>query len=119
VPNKASHVAVARDNETLISELNLDSPAARGWAATIAFYAALHYVEAFFSLSNVHSADHRTRDSNLCRFSETLKVYDPFCELKNISTNARYMARYPTKNEINLDVMPALRLVKVEMEKYL
>jgi hypothetical protein len=119
VPIKNSHLAIAHDNERLVGQLNLDSPPVRGWASTIAFYAALHYVEAFFSLSGVHSADHRTRDSNLCRFSETMQIYDEFCELKNVSTSARYFGRYPNKTDFSVEVMPALQKVKAEMEKHL
>jgi len=119
VPSKITHITVARDNEALMGQLNLDNPSARGWAATIAFYAALHYVEAFFSKSGVHSADHRTRDSNLCRYPETLQIYDDFCELKNLSTNARYFGRYPTKIDFSVEVSPALNNVKSEMQKHL
>lgn len=117
MPFKNNHLAVARDNELLLQQLSMDNPSARGWAATMAFYAALHYVEAFFSLSNVHSADHRMRDTNLCRFSETLLVYDDFCELKNISTSARYFGRYPSKTEFSVEVIPALEKVKAELGK--
>jgi len=85
----------------------------------MSFYAALHYVEAFFSASGVHSADHRTRDSNLCRHNETMAIYDDFCELKNISTSARYYGRYPTKTDFTVEVAPALQKVKAEMQKYL
>jgi hypothetical protein len=118
VPVKSHHLAIAHDNERLVGQLDLDSPPARGWASTIAFYAALHYVEAFFSLAGIHSADHRTRDGNLCRSNETLKIYDDFCELKNISTGARYFGRYPTKTDFAVEVMPALQKVKAEMEKH-
>ncbi len=119
MPTKTTHLTVARDNERLAGQLNLDSAPSRGWASTMSFYAALHYVEAFFSISGVHSADHRTRDSNLCRHNETLQIYDEFCELKNISTSARYFGRYPNKTEFSVEVLPALQTVRTEMEKYL
>jgi len=119
VPSKSIHLAVAHDNELLAAQLNMDSGAARGWAATITFYAALHCVEAFFSKKGIHSADHRTRDSNLCRHSETMAIYDEFCELKNISTSARYYGQYPSKEEYSVEVAPAYVTVKTAMEKYL
>jgi len=118
VPIKKDHLAIARDNELLVEQLNLDSAPARGWASTIAFYAALHYVEAFFSVSGVHSADHRTRDSNLYRFNETMSIYDDFCELKNISTSARYFGKYPSKRDYSAEITPALQNVRREMEKH-
>jgi hypothetical protein len=119
VPIKHTHLQIARDNEQLASTLNMDIPFARGWASTMLFYAALHYVEAFFSVSNIHSADHRTRDSNLCRHNETMGIYDEFCELKSISTSARYFGRYPNKTEFSVEVTPALEKVKTEMGKYI
>jgi hypothetical protein len=119
VPSKTIHLTVARDNERLAAQLNPDISYARGWASTMYFYAALHYVEAFFSVRGVHSADHRTRDGNLCRYNETMEIYDEFCELKNISTTARYFGRYPAKMDLSVEVVPALQAVKAEMEKYL
>jgi len=119
VPSKSIHLEVARDNELLAAQLNMDNSAARGWAATISFYSALHYVEAFFSRKGIHSADHRTRDSNLCRHDETMAIYDDFCELKNISTGARYLGRYPSKIEYSVEVVPAFKAVKTGMEKCL
>lgn len=119
MPNKTTHLKVAHENELLASQMNMESGAARGWAATISFYAALHHVEAFFSRKGIHSADHRTRDSNLCRHNETMAIYEDFCELKNISTSARYFGQYPSKIEYSVEVAPALAAVKTAMEKYL
>lgn len=119
MPSKQEHLRVANENELLIDQLDLDRPCARGWASTISFYAGLHYVEAFFSKSGVHSADHRTRDSNLSLHRETMSIYDEYCELKNISTRARYYGRYPDKLSLSNEVKPALAKVKSEMQKYL
>lgn len=118
MPNKDHHLQVAGENERFVAALNLGSGPARGWAATASFYAALHYVEAFFSTQAKHSADHRTRDNNMVQHNETMAIYDQFCELKNISTRARYYGRYPTKDELAHQVQPALADVKTEMVKY-
>jgi hypothetical protein len=119
VPSKQEHLRVAHEDEQLLHQLNIDHPCARGWASTVSFYAALHYVEAFFSTQNKHSADHRTRDSNLSLYPETLAIYDEYSELKNISTGARYYGRYPDKNSLAVEVRPALARVKSEMSKHL
>lgn len=117
MPSRQEHLRVAHENELLIDQLSLDNPCARGWLSTVAFYAALHYVEAFFSKSGTHSADHRTRDSNLSRHPETMAIYFEYSELKNLSTRARYHGRYPDKNSIAIEVRPALAKVKSEMQK--
>jgi hypothetical protein len=118
VPSKSQHLQIAKENETFISGLNLSIAPTRGWASTTAFYAALHYVEAFFSTRSKHSADHRTRDNNMVQHTETMAIYDDFCELKNISTRARYYGRYPSDNDFQAQVIPALTQVKKEMLKY-
>jgi hypothetical protein len=76
------------------------------------------YVEAFFSTKSKHSADHRTRDNNMVQHSETMVVYDEFCELKAISTRARYYGRYPSEDEFKKQVLPALGALSAEMMKY-
>ncbi|MGB6472490.1 MAG: hypothetical protein WBF04_00270 [Candidatus Sulfotelmatobacter sp.] len=118
MPNKNQHLQTANDNEQFFGGFNLASGPARGWASTIAFYAALHYVEAFFSTNAKHSADHRTRDNNMVQHIETMAIYDQFCELKNISTRARYYGRYPSDGEFKQQVLTALRDVRAEMLKY-
>ena len=118
MPNKKQHFQIAQDNEQFFSKLDLASPPARGWASTAAFYAALHYVEAFFGTKSKHSADHRTRDNNMVQHTETMVIYDQFCELKNISTRARYYGRYPSEVEFTKQVLPAFQEVRSEMKKY-
>jgi hypothetical protein len=118
VPSKNQHVQIAQENEQFFGGLSLAGGPIRGWASTAAFYTALHYVEAFFSTRAKHSADHRTRDNNMVQYMETMIIYDQFCELKNISTRARYYGRYPTANEFSQQVLPALKDVKTEMLKY-
>ncbi|HMD10085.1 MAG TPA: hypothetical protein VKH63_21305 [Candidatus Acidoferrum sp.] len=118
MPTKETHTQIAEENETFLSNLDLAGGPARGWASTAAFYAALHYVEAFFSTKSKHSADHRTRDNNMIQHTETMTVYDEFCELKNISTRARYYGRYPSQADFRTQVFPALNTVRTEMMKY-
>lgn len=118
MPSKNEHLAIARDNETMLAQLDPDMPVARGWASTMAFYASIHFVEAFFGTRSKHSADHRTRDNNMAQFAETMAVYDEFSELKNISTRARSFGRYPDKLDFNVQVLPSLRTIATEMLKH-
>lgn len=118
MPSKSQHIEIAQQNEQFFAALNLSSGPARGWASTAAFYAALHYVEAFFWTKAKHSADHRTRDNNLVQYTETMAIYNQFCELKNISTRARYYGRYPSEAELKAQVLAALEDVRAEMMKY-
>ena len=54
----------------------------------------------------------------MVQHTETMSIYDQFCELKNISTRARYYGRYPNAHEFNNQVLPALQEVQTEMLKY-
>lgn len=54
----------------------------------------------------------------MAQFTETMTVYDEYSELKNISTRARYYGRYPSKTDLQAQVLPALKTIEVEMMKY-
>lgn len=54
----------------------------------------------------------------MVQHTETMSIYDQFCELKNISTRARYYGRYPNDHEFKNQILPALRDVQTEMMKY-
>jgi hypothetical protein len=54
----------------------------------------------------------------MVQHTETMTIYDEFCELKNISTRARYYGRYPSHPELISQVFPALNTIATEMRKY-
>jgi len=54
----------------------------------------------------------------MVQYTETMNVYDDFCELKAISTRARYHGRYPSAHDFSNQVLPALAKVKAEMLKH-
>src|SRR5205823_2251134 len=85
----------AKHDEQFVSSCDPKTSPFIDWAITGLFYAALHYVEAFFATQNRHSADHRARDSAIRRDPDLRAIYDDYNELKNFSINARYyMARF-------------------------
>lgn len=118
MPTKDTHIRIAEENEAFLSSFSYAVGPARGWASTVSFYAALHYIEAFFSTKFKHSPDHRTRDNNMVQHTETMTIYDEYCELKNISTRARYYGLYPSESDLTDEVFSALTSVKLEMRKY-
>lgn len=93
--SRARHIEQARQNAEVARLLMQDAPDGScrwQWAMTAAFYAALHYVEAFLADLNLHSVDHHDRDTLLADpnvgFSEDGK--DAYYQLKRWSNNARY-----------------------------
>lgn len=114
MPDRNDHLDLARENErfgaTLLTEVRF-----LGWAVTGYFYAAIHYVEAYLSRANVHSGDHRTRDSHILQDTVLRVIYDEFSDLKNDSTEARYQCRTFTPTEINTHVVTAFTRIKAHL----
>lgn len=116
--NRATHLQIAKENEHALAAIQTESGVGRGWAATIAFYAAVHYVEAFLATKGRHSVDHRTRDSGLNENDETRAIYPEFSELKSLSFTARYQGKYPSRQELDTVVSPSLARVREELLKH-
>lgn len=103
MPKTKEHLRKATDNESFADSLDLKVPVNVDWAITALFYAALHYVEAYFAIRNFHSPDHRTRDSAIHRDQGVKVIFDDYSELKNYSINARYYIwRHPPPAVANL-----------------
>jgi hypothetical protein len=90
LPRKRDHLDKAGGNERFAQALDLGASPNVDWAITALFYAALHYVEAYFATTNWHSVDHRARDSAIQRDNKLKVIFDDYSELKNYSINARY-----------------------------
>lgn len=92
--SESEHLSVAnRNHETLLALCRQGLRQHGPWIATIAFYKALHVMEAAASCQTppVHNNDHATRDSffkTATRFSHAYKFYRP---LRQASEIARYL----------------------------
>jgi hypothetical protein len=111
MPRLQQHLQKAAHNEAFVASLDLTTTPYLDWAVTGLFYAALHYVEAFFATKGIHSVDHRARDSDIRRSPELKTLFVPYNELKNHSINARYMTtRFTAADIVNL--RPELDAIK-------
>jgi len=92
VPTTAEHRAKAENNEFLSSELN--NPF-WDWAVTGIFYAALHYVEAYFSsrIPPLRPPTHKLRAGYIHADAYLDPIYIDYRQLEDESRNARYDAR--------------------------
>lgn len=92
MPDKAAHLAVAQRNQTVLDYLLQNPDACSEWVVTVAFYKALHLVEAlFFHDGQGHGVNHENRDHLLKtnrRYSHIYKHYRP---LWAASVVARYL----------------------------
>ena len=119
MPLKSDHLNKARHDETFVSSLDIDSTSFIDWAITAMFYAALHYVEAYFATQGKHSPDHRIRDSSIRRDLNIRKIFNDYNELKNFSINARYYM-YPFKpSDVTANLQPRLESLKTHVKHLL
>jgi len=86
---KEEHRDKAIDTESFAATLP-STPAGIEWAITAQFYAALHYVSAYFAISNQFHASHGTRLREIKKDPVLNAIYDDYQHLYNISRDARY-----------------------------
>ncbi|MEI6541845.1 MAG: hypothetical protein WCO86_20315 [Planctomycetota bacterium] len=95
MPNKDSHLRIVHENTAAINWVRQAQPPMPQWVVTIAFYKALHIIEAVFAADKKspirHADDHAQRNDVLRReprYSHLWKHYRP---LWNDSLIARYL----------------------------
>jgi hypothetical protein len=95
MPTEQVHLAQASHNKDLIVYLNAANPGFPDWVITVAFYSAIHLLEAFLAKQlGYHSTSHVTRDSVLSKFSQLKPIYVDYSELKNTCWASRYNTLY-------------------------
>ncbi len=91
MPTGDEHVAKAEGNQEVYDLLDTASQSRIDWKLTIAFYTAMHYVEAYLAKDrDEHLRSHTTRDRCVAQDSELRKVQIEYAHLKYFGYNARY-----------------------------
>lgn len=65
MPPQSDHLQQARHNSGLLATLNVTSPPYPDWGIVVAFYAALHLVEAYFAGRQLHLREHPRRNAEV------------------------------------------------------
>jgi hypothetical protein len=109
MPSQARHEEQAQRNETFFQSLDETVSGNREWIVTAAFYAALHWVEAYFdNRHGWHLTSHRDRNDAVTRYLSP--VLNEYMRLYRASRRARYDMYRFTQQEvfefINLDYQP-------------
>ncbi len=117
MPKKDKHLSKAADNEKFALSLNLSPAVNVDWAVTALFYAAVHYVEAYLAQKNLHSTDHRARDSSIQRDKDLKALYNEYVDLKNQSVNARYYMRPIPASEVSV-LANSLKKIQSHLSPY-
>ncbi len=96
----ADYLATGDDNRDLANALIIAAtPVARDWVAVIAFYAAVHYMNAYIYEKQQHivtpdSGGHKDRSKRVKDASDLQGVASAYIRLSNLAYNVRYEPRY-------------------------
>lgn len=91
MPNAQAHLRQAQHNRAFITALDPTSTPFLDWVVTVAFYTALHRIEAWFAEKGLHSEDHFKRDDWFSKTKELRwTVWPRYKELEFQSRQARY-----------------------------
>jgi hypothetical protein len=101
MPSQAAHLAIAQHNQELIDHLLGELSRFSDWITTIAFYRALHLVEAVFAADpNVrHGGDHGKRQELLKRDRRYSQLYKAYHPLWSAAIVARYLEDKESEKE--------------------
>jgi len=88
MPARDAHEDKARSIERAAQVLDASNADHCDWLATLAFYAALHWLDAVLADRGLHPSNHRERN----RAAQGLPIWDQYYELYALSRIARYEA---------------------------
>jgi uncharacterized protein (UPF0332 family) len=98
MPGVNQHLRAAAENRALAESLYLSVHP--GWGAVLAFYSALHLVDAFLATKDVHPESHRDREAAISRVSELRAIYPDYRALQNRSNDVRYRLKRLRSQEV-------------------
>jgi hypothetical protein len=95
MPSKEAHLAIAERNQQCIDYLKQDLSHYAEWVTTVAFYKALHLVDALLAADKdapaAHGTDHRSRERHLKQTPRYRNIYRYYRPLAQASSIARYL----------------------------
>jgi hypothetical protein len=100
MPSREQHLRKASDNKTFADSIENNNTTEVGWALTVLFYSALHYIEAYNAKYGFHCNTHRQLNDDIARNPVLNPVSDEYSDLQNFSWNARYKAVNYGRNEL-------------------
>jgi hypothetical protein len=93
MPDSASHLDLAKKNQEVLKHLQQPDGRFASWVAVVAFYRALHLIEAalYLDCPNKHGGSHYDRFDILKRNNRYKNIYAHYRVLYACSMVARYM----------------------------
>ena len=110
--SEADHLAAANLNQKTLAHLCQDVSVHGPWVAVVAFYKALHIVEAVFANDPDirHCSDHGSREWALKRKSSYQHIYKQYAPLSRAATIARYLHHSGTDYHSFFDYLDATKI---------
>lgn len=97
----------------LVDHAEVIGPGAAEWAITVAFYAALHALEAFLIRAGLTSSGHTDRARKLAQAGVPYDVVDSYKLLQQWSEQARYLLAEFDVEFVRSQLVAELRVVLV------
>lgn len=120
MPNQQEHLDKAAHNERFLDTFDVDSTPYLDWVVIVAFYIAVHYVDAYLALRGYeHIGDHKTRGNLVILDSDLRAVADPYFQLKDDSEGARYDVQQFTTRMVNEILHNFLEPVRCHIQQLL
>lgn len=91
MPSEQDHLGLANHNQETIDYLCQGGDRFPDWVTTVAFYRAIHLIDAMFAHQDIHPPDHKTRGEYLKRDNRYKAVYSHYSALREASGIARYL----------------------------
>lgn len=95
--SETQHTMKAQRNETVCDALGALDPPYYEWQTIAVFYAALHYLQAYFTAkTRYYPTTHQDRDQEIYNDTNLRSIYNHYRELKQLSLTGRYLCWPPT-----------------------
>ena len=118
MPDARSHLRQVQHNRDLIAALDPASTPFLDRVITVAFYAALHRIEAWFAGKGLHFESHTQRDDWLTKVKELRRSGWPrYKELEFQSRQARYQCVTFDRDFVRNRLLAFLDEIEREMEE--
>jgi hypothetical protein len=123
-PHTELHLTTALENQQFAAALLADAEATRAalrWSVTAAFYAAVHYVNAYlWEVARFAPHDHRARYAAMTRWPAITPARTPYERLADAAFRARYVPghRIParaTNRLVELDLAVIDRIIREQL----
>lgn len=110
--NAKGHIDQAKSNEQLAEFL--DGTPYLDWRASSLFYAAVHYIQAYFFPKTFGS--HVDREAAIQSERNVSAVWDDYRALKDWSMRARYLGEKPSDKDFKSEILPSLLSIKKHLK---